>query len=139
MHAVVQDTHQPKCVSTIMHSLHEQRHCHVRPDESSKTLQQASFFAGKFFWYLLFTVLTLTFFTFWGMVSVALTPNTQVSAVLSSGFYTLWWAPAHLNPLPAPLIPVCSPAYCLTGLSPKPCKLGVIQRSTGLAQCAKPW
>ena len=49
-----------------------------------------SWAAGKFFWFLLFNVLTLQFFTFWGMTAVALTPNTQVSAVLSSGFYTLW-------------------------------------------------
>lgn len=47
--------------------------------------------AAKFFWYLLFTFLTLIFFTYWGMTAVALTPNTQVSAVLSSGFYTLWF------------------------------------------------
>lgn len=46
--------------------------------------------AGKFFWYLLITLLTLIFFSFWGILAVALTPNIQVSAVLASGFYALW-------------------------------------------------
>lgn len=47
-------------------------------------------FAGKFFWYFLFVFLNLLFFTSWGIIAVALTPNIQISAVLSSGVYTFW-------------------------------------------------
>ncbi|KAK9804995.1 hypothetical protein WJX73_009787 [Symbiochloris irregularis] len=47
--------------------------------------------AGKFFWYLLFSLLTLLVFTFWGICCVALTPNTQFSATMASGVYTLWF------------------------------------------------
>ena len=46
--------------------------------------------AAKFFWYFFFVFLNLLFFTSWGIIAVALTPNIQVSAVLSSGVYTFW-------------------------------------------------
>ncbi|KAL3152680.1 hypothetical protein ABBQ38_012275 [Trebouxia sp. C0009 RCD-2024] len=47
--------------------------------------------AGKFFWYFFFVFLNLLFFTSWGIIAVALTPNIQISAVLSSGVYTFWF------------------------------------------------
>lgn len=34
--------------------------------------------------------LTLMFFTFYGMMAVAITPNVQLAAVLSSSMYSLW-------------------------------------------------
>ena len=46
--------------------------------------------AAKFFWYLLFMFLTFTYFTFYGMMAVGLTPSQQLAAVTSSGFYSLW-------------------------------------------------
>lgn len=46
--------------------------------------------ATKFFWYLLFMFLTFTYFTFYGMMAVGLTPSQQLAAVTSSGFYSLW-------------------------------------------------
>jgi hypothetical protein len=34
--------------------------------------------------------LTFTYFTFYGMMAVGLTPSQQLSAVISSAFYSLW-------------------------------------------------
>ncbi|KAL6967672.1 ABC transporter G member 31 [Sarracenia purpurea var. burkii] len=45
---------------------------------------------GKFFLYLLFMFLTFTYFTFYGMMAVGLTPTQQLAAVISSAFYSLW-------------------------------------------------
>lgn len=48
------------------------------------------FVTGKLLLYLLFMFLTFTYFTFYGMVAVGLTPTQQVAAVVSSAFYSLW-------------------------------------------------
>lgn len=47
--------------------------------------------AAKFFWYLLFSYLTLLYFTFYGMMAVAVSPHVQLAAVISSAFYSLWF------------------------------------------------
>lgn len=46
--------------------------------------------AAKFFWYLFFMYFTLAYFTFYGMMSVGLTPNYNVASVVSTAFYALW-------------------------------------------------
>jgi len=46
--------------------------------------------AAKFFWYLLFMFLTFSYFTFYGMMAVGLTPSQQLAAVISSAFYSIW-------------------------------------------------
>ncbi|KAK8467132.1 hypothetical protein PHAVU_008G261600 [Phaseolus vulgaris] len=45
---------------------------------------------GKFFLYLVFMFLTFTYFTFYGMMAVGLTPSQHLAAVISSAFYSLW-------------------------------------------------
>ncbi|XP_020221803.1 ABC transporter G family member 31 [Cajanus cajan] len=45
---------------------------------------------GKFFLYLLFMFLTFTYFTFYGMMAVGITPTQHFAAVISSAFYSLW-------------------------------------------------
>ncbi|KAE8656943.1 Pleiotropic drug resistance protein 3 [Hibiscus syriacus] len=45
---------------------------------------------AKFFWYLFFMVFTLMYFTFYGMMAVAVTPNHYIAAVVSSAFYGIW-------------------------------------------------
>ncbi|XP_066345250.1 ABC transporter G family member 51 isoform X1 [Miscanthus floridulus] len=45
---------------------------------------------GKLLLYLVFLFLTFTYFTFYGMVAVGLTPTQDVAAVVSSAFYSLW-------------------------------------------------
>lgn len=46
--------------------------------------------AAKFFYFIFFMYLTLLYFTYWGMVTVAITPNAQFAAIISSAFYGLW-------------------------------------------------
>jgi hypothetical protein len=46
--------------------------------------------AAKFFWYIYFMLFTFFYFTFYGMMSVGLTPNSQISAIVSSFFYQFW-------------------------------------------------
>lgn len=54
---------------------------------------------AKFFWYLFFMYFTLLYFTFYGMMAVAVTPNHNIAAIVSSAFYTLW------NPFSGFIIP----------------------------------
>ena len=46
--------------------------------------------AAKFFWYLFFMYFTLLYFTFYGMMAVAVTPNHNIAAIVSSAFYLIW-------------------------------------------------
>lgn len=48
------------------------------------------FYTGKFLLYLVFMFLTFTYFTFYGMMAIGLTPSQQLAAVISSAFYSLW-------------------------------------------------
>ncbi|XWS73072.1 hypothetical protein CRYUN_Cryun02cG0094200 [Craigia yunnanensis] len=46
--------------------------------------------ATKFFWYIFFMYFTLLYFTFYGMMTVAVTPNHNIAAIVSSAFFALW-------------------------------------------------
>ena len=46
--------------------------------------------AAKFLWFIFFMFFTLLYFTYWGMVAVAITPNEQFAAVVSFAFYGVW-------------------------------------------------
>ncbi|KAJ9178959.1 hypothetical protein P3X46_010800 [Hevea brasiliensis] len=46
--------------------------------------------AAKFFWYLFFLYFTLLYFTFYGMMTVAVTPNHHIASIVSSAFYAIW-------------------------------------------------
>uniref|UniRef100_A0A2N9H7W4 ABC transporter domain-containing protein n=1 Tax=Fagus sylvatica TaxID=28930 RepID=A0A2N9H7W4_FAGSY len=45
---------------------------------------------SKFFWYIFFMYFTFLYFTFYGMMAVAVTPNHNISAIVSSAFYAIW-------------------------------------------------
>ena len=45
---------------------------------------------AKFFWYLFFMYFTLLYFTFYGMMTVAVTPNHHIASIISSAFYGIW-------------------------------------------------
>ncbi|XP_021831297.1 pleiotropic drug resistance protein 1-like [Prunus avium] len=45
---------------------------------------------AKFFWYLFFMFFTCLYFTYYGMMGVALTPNQHVAGITSNAFYALW-------------------------------------------------
>ncbi|CAO2181116.1 unnamed protein product [Urochloa humidicola] len=46
--------------------------------------------AAKFLWYLFFMYFTLLYFTFYGMMTTAITPNHTVAPIIAAPFYTLW-------------------------------------------------
>lgn len=46
--------------------------------------------ASKFIWYIFFMYFTMLYFTFYGMMATALTPNHNVAAIISAPFYMLW-------------------------------------------------
>ncbi|XP_050231953.1 pleiotropic drug resistance protein 1-like isoform X2 [Mercurialis annua] len=46
--------------------------------------------AAKFLWYLFFLYFTLMYFTYYGMMSVAFTPNHHIAGIVSSAFYAIW-------------------------------------------------
>ncbi|XP_008785597.2 ABC transporter G family member 39 [Phoenix dactylifera] len=77
----------------------------------------------KFFWYLFFTFFTFLYFTFYGMMAVAMTPNSDIAAIVSTAFYAIWNIFAGYL-IPRPRIPVwwrwyswaCPVAWTLYGL-----------------------
>lgn len=46
--------------------------------------------AGKFAWYVFFTFFSLAYFTLYGMMAVAVSPNVHIASVISSAFYGIW-------------------------------------------------
>ncbi|KAF8035907.1 hypothetical protein BT93_C1817 [Corymbia citriodora subsp. variegata] len=46
--------------------------------------------ASKFFWYIFYMFFSLLYFTYYGMMSVAVTPNHNIAAITSSAFYAIW-------------------------------------------------
>ncbi|XP_022723776.1 ABC transporter G family member 36-like [Durio zibethinus] len=61
--------------------------------------------AAKFFWYLFFMFFSLLYFTFYGMMAVAVTPNYHIASIVSSAFYALWNAFSGFI-IPRPSIPI---------------------------------
>jgi ABC-type multidrug transport system permease subunit len=61
--------------------------------------------AAKFFFFLFFMYFALLYFTYWGMVTVAFTPNIPAAAIISTAFYGLWNLFAGFL-IPRPKIPV---------------------------------
>ncbi|CAL5444033.1 unnamed protein product [Camellia sinensis] len=45
---------------------------------------------AKLFWYLFFMYFTLLYFTLYGMMTVAVTPNNNIAAIIASAFYAIW-------------------------------------------------
>ncbi|KAK9232152.1 hypothetical protein WN943_022395 [Citrus x changshan-huyou] len=46
--------------------------------------------AAKFLWYQFFMFFTLLYFTYYGMMAVAMTPNHHISGIVAFAFYGLW-------------------------------------------------
>lgn len=46
--------------------------------------------AVKFLWYLFFMFFTFMYFTLYGMMTVAVTPNADVAAIIAAAFYGIW-------------------------------------------------
>ncbi|RLM78088.1 ABC transporter G family member 39 [Panicum miliaceum] len=75
----------------------------------------------KFFWYMFFMFFTFVYFTFYG--AVAMTPNSDIAAIVSTAFYAIWNIFAGFL-IPRPRIPIwwrwyswaCPVAWTLYGL-----------------------
>ncbi|GAB2225413.1 hypothetical protein Droror1_Dr00006205 [Drosera rotundifolia] len=80
--------------------------------------------AGKFFWYLFFTFLTFVYFTFFGMMMISLSPDLNISLIISAYFYAMWNLFSGFI-IPRPAIPIwwrwfswiCPIAWTLYGLT----------------------
>ncbi|KAI8024530.1 ABC transporter G family member 32 [Camellia lanceoleosa] len=46
--------------------------------------------ASKFIWYTFFMYFTVLYFTFFGMMTTAVTPNHNVAAIIAAPFYMIW-------------------------------------------------
>ncbi|KAM0969496.1 hypothetical protein ACFX13_018009 [Malus domestica] len=44
----------------------------------------------KFLWYIFFMYFTMLYFTFYGMMTIAVTPNHNVAAIIAAPIYMLW-------------------------------------------------
>lgn len=44
----------------------------------------------KFLWFYFITFFSFLYFTYFGMMTISITPNHQVAAILAGGFYTLF-------------------------------------------------
>ncbi|XP_057960203.1 pleiotropic drug resistance protein 1-like [Malania oleifera] len=79
---------------------------------------------SKLFWYLFFMYFTFLYFTFYGMMTVAVTPNHNIAAIVSSAFYAIWNLFSGFI-VPRPRIPVwwrwyywiCPISWTLYGLA----------------------
>ncbi|XP_045797964.1 pleiotropic drug resistance protein 1-like [Trifolium pratense] len=60
---------------------------------------------AKVLWCLFFMYFTFLYFTFYGMMSVAMTPNSHISTIVSSAFYAVWNLFSGFI-IPRPRIPV---------------------------------
>ncbi|KAK7294130.1 hypothetical protein RJT34_17013 [Clitoria ternatea] len=77
----------------------------------------------KFFWYMFFMYFTLCYFTFYGMMAVAVTPNHHVASIVAAAFYGIWNLFSGFV-IPRPSIPVwwrwyywaCPVAWTIYGL-----------------------
>lgn len=48
--------------------------------------------AKKFFWYIYFMFFTLLYFTYYGIMTVGLTPTQQIAAITSTALFAIWTA-----------------------------------------------
>ncbi|GKV35777.1 hypothetical protein SLEP1_g43996 [Rubroshorea leprosula] len=79
--------------------------------------------AAKFFWYIFFMYFTLLYFTFYGMMTVAVSPNHHIAAIVAAAFSALWNLFTGFI-IPRPSIPIwwrwyywmCPVAWTLYGL-----------------------
>ncbi|XP_078443948.1 ABC transporter G family member 36-like [Wolffia australiana] len=79
--------------------------------------------AVKFLWFFFFMYFTFLYFTFYGMMAVGLTPNSGISAIISSAFYSVWNLFSGFL-IPRPRIPIwwrwyywaCPVSWTLYGL-----------------------
>ncbi|MQM06015.1 hypothetical protein Taro_038834 [Colocasia esculenta] len=78
---------------------------------------------AKFLWYLFYMFFTFLYFTYYGMMAIAMTPNSDIAAIVATAFYAIWNIFAGFI-IPRPRIPIwwrwyywaCPVAWTLYGL-----------------------
>ncbi|XP_047316976.1 ABC transporter G family member 35-like [Impatiens glandulifera] len=78
---------------------------------------------GKFFWFFFITFFSFLYFTYYGMMTVSITPNHQVAAIFAAAFYALFNLFSGFF-IPKPKIPkwwiwyywICPVAWTVYGL-----------------------
>ena len=53
-------------------------------------LRSVCILAVKFWWYTLYILLTLLYYTYYGLFAIVVAPSLQVSSVACTIFYALW-------------------------------------------------
>ncbi|CAN6441255.1 unnamed protein product [Victoria cruziana] len=79
--------------------------------------------AAKFFWFFFITLFTFLYFTYYGMMTVAMTPNHEVAAIFAAAFYSIFNLFSGFF-IPRPRIPkwwiwyywICPVAWTVYGL-----------------------
>ncbi|MQM00815.1 hypothetical protein Taro_033553 [Colocasia esculenta] len=79
--------------------------------------------AAKFLWYMFFMFFTFLYFTYYGMMAVAMTPNSDIASIVAAAFYAIWNIFAGFI-IPRPKIPIwwrwyywaCPVSWTLYGL-----------------------
>ncbi|KAG5551931.1 hypothetical protein RHGRI_010140 [Rhododendron griersonianum] len=79
--------------------------------------------AAKFLWYIFFMYFTLLYYTFYGMMAVAVTPNHHIATIVSTAFYMIWMVFSGFI-IPSPRMPgwwkwytyICPVSWSLYGL-----------------------
>lgn len=79
--------------------------------------------AAKFFWFLFITYVSFLYFTYYGMMTVSITPNHQVASIFAAAFYSLFNLFSGFF-IPRPKIPkwwiwyywICPVAWTVYGL-----------------------
>ncbi|GMQ08536.1 hypothetical protein CsSME_00052217 [Camellia sinensis var. sinensis] len=77
----------------------------------------------EFFWFFFITYISFLYFTYYGMMTVSITPNHQVASILAAAFYALFNLFSGFF-IPRPKIPkwwmwyywICSVAWTVYGL-----------------------
>ena len=64
-------------------------HCQ-RLDFSCLSADGYVYAAVKFWWYTLYILLTLLYYTYYGLFAIVVAPSLQVSSVACTIFYALW-------------------------------------------------
>ncbi|KAI8558575.1 hypothetical protein RHMOL_Rhmol04G0105600 [Rhododendron molle] len=79
--------------------------------------------AAKFLWYIFFMYFTLLYYTFYGMMAVAVTPNHHIATIVSTAFYLIWMLFSGFI-IPSPRMPgwwkwytnICPVSWTMYGL-----------------------
>lgn len=90
---------------------------------------------AKFLWYLFFMFFTLLYFTFYGMMSVAVTPNHHIASIVAAAFYSIWnLFSGFLIPRPVRISLSSNPSVLPIGFRMEPHSVLIIAENPNLVE-----